>query len=216
MNRLLSIILIILPLGVYNQNAIPGIYGNNFGEELRLNADSTFNYTWRFDLSSSWTNGKWKANNDTVYLMAVLVFDTLRCIGDKDSLVLSNDYQSKEISKSDYAISQISTGGQDRHIFSKKYYYNKNRLIEIDCNGKLNTKKRSYLSNKKYNPWYIKKKLILHTTPNKPAASNAGGFRKQAFIKSAINRGKENIKQVNPALAAAGRTLAGIKKTTTQ
>jgi len=43
--------------------------------------------------------------------------------------------------------------------------------------------------------------------PNKPAASNAGGFRRWTLIKPENNRGKENIKQVNPALAAAGRPL---------
>jgi len=40
-----------------------------------------------------------------------------------------------------------------------------------------------------------------------PATSNAGGFRMYAFTKPKSDRGKENIKQVNPALAAAGRTL---------
>jgi len=43
-----------------------------------------------------------------------------------------------------------------------------------------------------------------------PAASNAGGFRRQAFIKSKNDKGKENIKQVNPALAAAGGALVSI------
>jgi len=47
----------------------------------------------------------------------------------------------------------------------------------------------------------------INTAGNKPAASNAGGFLRQVFIKPINNRGKVNIKQVNPALAAAGRTL---------
>jgi len=38
--------------------------------------------------------------------------------------------------------------------------------------------------------------------------SNAGGFLRQSFIKSENDRGKENINQVNPALAAAGGPLA--------
>jgi len=46
-----------------------------------------------------------------------------------------------------------------------------------------------------------------NTSANKPAASNAGGFRKQAFNKPENDRGKENNKQVNPALAAAGGAL---------
>jgi len=50
------------------------------------------------------------------------------------------------------------------------------------------------------------------TGPNKPAASNAGGFRRQTFIKPKNDIGKENINQVNPALAAAGRPLAQIIK----
>jgi len=55
-------------------------------------------------------------------------------------------------------------------------------------------------------PWY------KFTCPNKPAASNAGSFRRWALIKLENNRGKENNKQVNPALAAAGRPLAPIYK----
>jgi|GEM_PF-3222118 len=40
-----------------------------------------------------------------------------------------------------------------------------------------------------------------------PAASNAGGFLRWALIKPENNWRKANIKQVNPALAAAGGPL---------
>jgi len=44
------------------------------------------------------------------------------------------------------------------------------------------------------------------TRPNEPSADNAGEFRKLTFTKPANDKGKEKIKQVNPALRLpAGR-----------
>jgi hypothetical protein len=52
--------------------------------------------------------------------------------------------------------------------------------------------------------------------PNKPSAANAGGFRREAFTKPANSKGKENLKQVKPALRLpAGRYQQGEEKTAT-
>ena len=157
MRKLIPIVLFFIPLEFYAQNSPLGIYYNYFGAELIINSDSTFNYIRKFDLSSSWTNGNWMVRNDTVYLTTILVFDTLISTNNKSIIVLSDDNKSSSLKESEYAISQISSGGQNQHLFIDKYYFRKNRLIEIDQNGKLITQKKSYVSKTKYIPWFIKK-----------------------------------------------------------
>jgi len=40
---------------------------------------------------------------------------------------------------------------------------------------------------------------------NEPSADNAGGFRRVAFTNPKNNKGKQKLKQVNPALRLSGR-----------
>jgi len=54
----------------FGQNNVVGIYSDFFGEKIELLSDSTFKHTYRFDLSSSWTKGKWRTIKDTLYLVA--------------------------------------------------------------------------------------------------------------------------------------------------
>ncbi|WP_133943847.1 hypothetical protein [Epilithonimonas xixisoli] len=44
----------------FNGQDFIGKYENDFGETLILNSDKTFEYSWKFDLASSWNIGTWR------------------------------------------------------------------------------------------------------------------------------------------------------------
>jgi hypothetical protein len=165
MNKIFGIILIVISSQLTGQSII-GNYRDYFGNELYLKHDSTFKHTWRFDLTSSWTSGKWFINNDTLFLEKVLVYDTLvhnNEIAQKlDSLVLSPDEVSGIITMLEYHINEISSvsGGQDRQPIPKKLYFKNERLYSIDKNGKILTENlKAFWTDKKYPPFYFKPEL---------------------------------------------------------
>ncbi|MCH2193219.1 hypothetical protein [Kordia sp.] len=86
-----------------------GVYFDYFSEKIELRADSTFSHTYRFDLASSWTDGTWSIQNDTIYLSTKLVLDTLRIPVTrskilKDTLVLSQDKNVDRIGFNEYLV----------------------------------------------------------------------------------------------------------------
>jgi hypothetical protein len=131
-----------------------------FGEKLEFLQDSSFKHTWRFDLSSSWTNGKWKMENDTIYLSPLLIMDTLTIRNSenqymKDSLVLSNDETSDRIEIVEYVRSLISGGGQYRRQPPKELFKKNRKLFTLLDNGmRDNTKYESIMSRKKYKSYF--------------------------------------------------------------
>ena len=157
----LLLILLISKFG-FGQDKYVGIYNDRFSESIELKIDSTFLHKSRFDLSSSWTIGKWKVKNDTIFLETQLIMDTL-VLGKsgqkqlKDSLVLSPDKFANRIEFSDYAISTISSGGQNRTKPPLKLYWKKNRLYRINRNGTLDLRKVNAFGNdKKYKTYFLK------------------------------------------------------------
>jgi len=156
----LYLILFILLFFNIEQKNIEGEYYNHFGSNLKINSDKTFIYTWNFDLASSWSKGKWKIKNDTVYFQTIPIYDTLRRPNFKDSLVLSVNQKPELIT--DYSIIYIealSSGGQNRQLMNSKLYFDGEKLIEIKENGKLNTKKvKDFWQNKEHPTWFIKVK----------------------------------------------------------
>ena len=165
MKKLYLIPFLIASLYCTAQNIKVGEYSNYFGSSLKLNSNFTFNYTWHFDLESSWTNGTWSISKDTIYLKTILVFDTLRFLNDqgyplKDSLILSDNSngQFKIVGSKTKAFmfSELSSGGQNRRTSPDKLFYKNKRLYGIDKNGKLIKKKnKDFWTNKYYNPWYF-------------------------------------------------------------
>lgn len=159
----LSVIVVLIflfPLASVAQSKYAGEYYNKFSSNLKLNPDSTFEHTWRFDLSSSWTAGTWKVSNDTIYLNIMPVYDTVLVKnGDSmvDSLVLSLDGKSELIPIEESVIGVITSGGQNRYPIPDKLYYSRKRLIEVDEDGRLKKKKEKNIWGKKLLPWYIKK-----------------------------------------------------------
>ena len=154
----LSILLLLLINGQHRN--VEGEYYNYFGSNLKINSNGTFLYNWHFDLASSWSKGKWKMKNDTLYFEIIPILDTLRRANLKDTLLLSIDEKPELITERNGSITQfLSSGGQNRQKMSLKLYYDGEKLIEIKKNGKLdNEKQKAFWGNAKYNTWFVKKK----------------------------------------------------------
>ena len=133
-----------------------------YESRIKFNADLTYEYDINGHMYSIWSKGNWIIKKDTVYLQPVLIYDTLRIVGKKDSLILSSAKKPNLILAKN--LNEIyrpeSSGEQTGNIF-KKLFYKKGKLFEIDPNGKLKIKKERklyYRSEEYYNPWFEKKK----------------------------------------------------------
>jgi hypothetical protein len=62
----------LISYGQTNINRLIGKYADYSGDKIELKGDSTFYYSWRFDLMSSWSKGKWSIKNDTIYFRRFL------------------------------------------------------------------------------------------------------------------------------------------------
>ncbi|RPJ74595.1 MAG: hypothetical protein EHM20_10355 [Alphaproteobacteria bacterium] len=148
-----------------------GNYRDFFGSELEIYSDSTFRYRQHFDLIQSWSIGRWKTINDTIYFRMIPVFDTIQYWDDKtnlrmDSLFLSIDEKSNRGFDSFFTYTDGKKeyySGQNLHTQNiyevpTKLYYRKNKLFAIDAGGKIVRKKmRGFWTSKKYPSWYITK-----------------------------------------------------------
>jgi hypothetical protein len=145
------------------QKNVVGKYRDHFGNSIQLNLDSTFEYTWRFDLSSSWTKGTWILRSDTVYFHMVPIYDTLmqtnvNCMT-SDTLILSTDRIAERFTQIEFVSMLLSSGGQNRVAYPSKLLFRKGRLYKIQ-KGKLVLKRRrgfwSTTKQKKCPSWYFK------------------------------------------------------------
>jgi hypothetical protein len=136
-----------------------GEYYDYFGSKLKINPDSTFLYEWNFDMASSWSKGKWKINNDTIYFSVIPILDTLRIAPKKDTLILSLDQKPELITDKNGSITHfLSSGGQNRQQMKSKLFYKDNKLYVIGKHGKLIMKEqKQFWTNKKYGTWFVKK-----------------------------------------------------------
>ncbi len=158
--RLYSTIFIILFAAICQGQSVVGKFSNCFGESFYLKEDSTFEFTWLFDLASSWTNGKWKISNDTIYIKPNIIYDTLEIKNTKgiivDTLVLSSDAIGNKIDSISYFSSFITSGGQHRRTPPLKLYFKSKRLYLVLNNGKINKRREeAILTKKKYKTYYI-------------------------------------------------------------
>ncbi len=143
----------------FQQNKIVGRYRDNFGTEFIFNSDSTYEYTAVVHISASWSKGKWKVKNDTIFYKAIPSYDTIRIVGRKDSMRLSRSKTPQLISFNSIkgGVWPISIGEQD--IFSGKLYFLNNRLYEINKDGKLIIERKTRCDRNdgvKYDPWFTK------------------------------------------------------------
>ncbi len=135
---------------------VEGEYYNYFGSTLKINTDSTFIYTWRFDLMSSWTIGKWELKDRVVNFEVTPIYDTLRIDGKKDTLVLSEDDISGLINSN---LNILSSGGQNRiPMHFSRLFFKDHKLYMIDNKGKIiKDKVKGNWGNKRYHTWFVKK-----------------------------------------------------------
>lgn len=134
-----NILLTFLTFNIYcilNAQNFVGKYSDNSGSQLELKSDSSFKYSWRFDLVSSWSVGKWILKNDTIIFQVNPIYDTLRIPDkitglNKDTLVLSSDEVKGVIDNTQFALETISSGGQNRFKMPKQLYVKKEKLYYL-------------------------------------------------------------------------------------
>lgn len=142
---------------VYN-----GIYNDGHGSKIELRSDSTFLYTYRFDMISSWSSGKWSVKNDTIFFTMKSVYDTVK-VYNKNGAITHYDK-----AKADAPIPKMqvrhdgvvieSTGRWQNYLPNPpKLYLEKGRLYNVDSKGNPIRKKifNEATSNKQYT-YYIK------------------------------------------------------------
>jgi len=161
--RIIQTLLLLLMTNLtFGQKSIFGNYYSRINGTIELKSDSTFIHKYRFDLSSSWTQGNWKIKNDTIYLMTKLVMDTLQIRNTenkviRDSLVLSSDQKIERIEQNEYLISTLSNGGQNRIKPPNKLFRKKKKLYLINENGTLDLRKLNGMrTDKKYYTYFKK------------------------------------------------------------
>lgn len=170
--RILFVLSFLFSLQASSQD-ISGKYYNHFGCKLELLIDSSYSFSYHFDLSSSWSKGKWTISHDTLLLKNIPIYDTLIATDTtwtkhtpkiystktKEELVLSSDDKSGKISMNESLINSISGGGQNRLMPPIKMIIKKGKLYQLDKNGRLNRKKvEGILSEKNYKTYYQKEK----------------------------------------------------------
>jgi hypothetical protein len=162
MKILIAIFFLTLSFRLIAQHKIVGHYRNHFGGTIQLNADSTFECTWHFDMEGSWTKGKWSINNDTIYLHMIPVYDTVgyknNDVTSSDTLILSEDEKPERLTREQFINMGhwLSSVGQNRQGYPDKLFFKRQRLFVVR-NGKLIKKKiRRIWPKKKWHPWYFK------------------------------------------------------------
>ena len=144
----------------FGQKKLDGKYSNHFGEKIELKSDSTFLYSWNFDLASSWSTGKWKLDNNTIFLNVIPIMDTLKIVNNNkysDSLILSSDQKGSLIKKEETLIKALSGGGKNRQKPPKKLYFRNGNLFRLTDNNEIDNKKYKQLStDKKFKTFFYK------------------------------------------------------------
>ena len=160
MKILTIIFLSSLSLCLTAQDKVVGCYKDYFGNQIQLNADNTFKYTWNFDLSASWTKGTWTMQKDTVYFHMVPTYDTLSHINSNnltvDTLILSDNEIGERITLIKSAGIALSSGGQNRTPYPDKLLVKKDRLYKIQNGSVVLKKQKGFWTSKKWDPWYFK------------------------------------------------------------
>jgi hypothetical protein len=156
MKILTTIFLLTLSFSLFAQDKIVGRYRDYFGSRIQINADSTFKYTWHFDLSASWTKGTWSLKNDTIYFHMIPTYDTISYKNNggtsTDKLVLSVDETPERLTPEQLLSRGLSSGGQNLQNYPDKLFFKSQRLYNIK-NGKLVKKKiKGFWTKKKWRP----------------------------------------------------------------
>lgn len=163
MKLFLTSLMLTISLGPNAQNKYIGDWVNYFYGELKINSDSTFEFTWNFHMEGSWNVGSWKMSNDTMYLTKILVYDTVRYFDTArnlqiDSLVLAEKQKPRVRGRPDGTT--LLTIQNDIRM-PTRLFYKKEILYAIDKKGKLKTNKFPAIAmrrtKRKYGNWFVRK-----------------------------------------------------------
>jgi hypothetical protein len=150
-------------LGLQAQNKYSGEWHDYEASDITINVDGSFRFTFRFDLISSWANGTYKVNKDTLYFTWIPIFDTLRLFDSVkntwvDSFIVSEGQIPKLLTKDPGNL--LASGGQSKYYLPKKLYYHKEVLYDFNVEtGKMLTKKYKPLWGSKKMPAGYHKKI---------------------------------------------------------
>ena len=107
-----------------------------------------------------WSKGNWTIKNDTIHFEPILVYDTLRRVGQQDSLLLSGSNGATLIvADAENEWYYPKRVGQQTTNIPQKYFYKNDILYIVKKNGKLDLKKQQdsfYINSPFYDPWYEK------------------------------------------------------------
>ena len=143
----------IFSLQVKAQNNYLGEWNDYWGGSLNIKSDSTFNFTWAFDLIVKWSNGVWFIKNDTIFFKVIPIYDTLKYSAGY-SLVLSEDKNSQVLVPN--LTVEFSSNSQDSSRMPTKLFFHRDRLYIIGNRGELIKKKvKGWVG--KWHLWYLRK-----------------------------------------------------------
>jgi hypothetical protein len=144
------------------QRNIPGHYENFDGCAIDIYPDSTFHFSWHFDMEGSWTKGSWGCDKDTIILIMIPIYDTVtyptRNNGSADSIILSLDTVAERISPEPSNV--LYTGGQNRYPCPTRLLFRKNRLYYLSEDSKVAVSwERPFglRRGKKYPNWFVRR-----------------------------------------------------------
>ena len=161
----ISYLLVFNSAVIYSQNNQSGTYHNYFGSTLTINPNGSYEYSYKFDLATSWSSGKWFNIKDTIYLINVPIYDTvyyeqespLGIIKCEKKILLSADNKPEIITAEEAVFIGISSLGQNRFPHPQKFYLKVGKLYEVNDKGHLKRKRlRGFYTKKKYPAYYVK------------------------------------------------------------
>jgi hypothetical protein len=136
-----------------SQTSLVGKYRDHFGYSIELNKDGTYKFNYQYDLASGWAIGTWIRQGDIIDMTPTPIMDTLSRTSFADSLVLSLNMVSERISAEQFAIDQITSGGQLPDYAPTKLLFRKDRLYNFDKRGSVKKKKvKGLFTRKKFDP----------------------------------------------------------------
>lgn len=155
------LIFLISTIGFCTFHKVVGEYQTH-GSTIKLKADYTYEYKWSAHMIGGWSKGNWTMKNDTIYFEPILVYDTLRRVGQQDSLLLSGSNGATLIvADAENEWYYPKRVGEQTTNIPKKYFYKNDKLYVVQKNGKLDLKKQQdsfWINSPFYDPWYEKVK----------------------------------------------------------
>lgn len=137
---IITLVLIVSFAKAQSSKVYNGIYNDGHGSKIELRSDSTFLYTYRFDMISTWSSGKWSVKNDTMFLTMIPVYDTVKVYNKNGAFMHYDKAKADEpIPKMQVRYDGTVTANTDKWQNylpnPQKLYISQGRLYTIDLKG---------------------------------------------------------------------------------